>query len=32
MTDVILPIVDLDVFLSQPTDSTAVVAECKKVR
>ncbi|KIP12538.1 hypothetical protein PHLGIDRAFT_27334 [Phlebiopsis gigantea 11061_1 CR5-6] len=30
MTDVILPIVDLDVFLSQPSDSLAVLQECQK--
>ncbi|KAI0348347.1 Clavaminate synthase-like protein [Trametopsis cervina] len=30
MTDVILPIIDLDVFLSQPADSPALASECKK--
>ncbi|KAI0814807.1 Clavaminate synthase-like protein [Irpex lacteus] len=30
MTDVVLPIVDLDVFLTQPAESPAVAAECKK--
>lgn len=32
MTDIILPIVDLDIFLSQPSDSLAVLQECQKVR
>lgn len=31
MTDAILPIVDLDLFLSQPKASPAVISECKKV-
>lgn len=32
MTDVILPIVDVDVFLSQQSDSLSVLHECQKVR
>ena len=31
MTDTVLPIVDLDIFLSQPLDAPAVQHECKKV-
>lgn len=30
MTDVALPIIDLDVFLSQNLDSPAVIEECRK--
>lgn len=30
MTDVALPIIDLDVFLSQSPDSPAVIEECRK--
>ena len=32
MSDVILPIVDLDVFLSAQSDQLAVLQECQKVR